>query len=248
MMDLRTAVNLYRIIQVSRGLAVKRHPSDFSELPVLESGDRLSRAEFERRYQGMPHLKKAELIEGVVYVASPVRIKNHANPHSKLITWLGVYEAATPGVMAGDNPTVRLDFDNEPQPDALLCIEADKGGQSRISADDYIEGAPELVVEIAASSASYDLHDKLLVYRRNGVREYLVWLVQEQEIHWYSLQAGEYIRQQPDEQGVLSSQVFPSLKLAVDPLLGGTMDQVLTILQQGINSDSHQRFVTQLTA
>jgi Uma2 family endonuclease len=138
------------------------------ELIILESGDalseplreRLSRTEFERRYQAMPQVKKAEFIEGVVYVASPVRIRKHANPHGQMITWLGVYEAATPGVMLGDNPTVRLDLDNEPQPDALLRIDEAKGGQSRISEDDYIEGAPELIVEIAASSASYDLHDK----------------------------------------------------------------------------------------
>ena len=150
------------------------------KLSILENGDRLTRVEFERRYQAMADTKKAELIEGVVYVASPVRITKHANPHGKMITWLGVYEAATPGVMLGDNPTVRLDFDNEPQPDAILRIDQQKGGQSGISDDDYVEGAPELIVEIAASSASYDLHDKLRAYRRNGVKEYLVWLVQEQ--------------------------------------------------------------------
>ncbi|UIE37847.1 Uma2 family endonuclease [Leptodesmis sichuanensis] len=214
-----------------------------SELPILESGDRLSRAEFERRYTAMPHLEKAELIEGVVYVASPVRVRKHGNPHSRIITWLGTYEAVTPGVMVCDNTTVRLDLDNEPQPDALLRIEEAWGGQSRISEDDYIEGAPELIVEIAASSASYDLHDKLRAYRRNGVREYLVWLVQEQQFRWYGLQEGEYRLQAPDSAGVLSSQVFPGLHLAVNALLNGEMRQVLAVLQQGINSEAHQAFV-----
>ena len=110
------------------------------ELIILESGDalseplreRLSRSEFERRYQAMPQIKKAKLIEEVAYVASPVRIRTHANPHGQMITWLGVYEAATPGVMLGDNPTVRLDLDNEPQPDALLRIDETKGGQSQL--------------------------------------------------------------------------------------------------------------------
>ena len=73
---------------------------------------------------------------------------------------------------------MRLDEDNEPQPDVLLRIEPDAGGQSRVSGDDYIEGAPELVVEIVASSTSVDLHDKLRAYRRNGVREYVVWRTQ----------------------------------------------------------------------
>ncbi|MDR5639075.1 Uma2 family endonuclease, partial [Thermosynechococcus sp. PP42] len=143
------------------------------QLPPLESGDRLTRDEFERRYAAMPQLKKAELIEGIVYVASPLRYRSHGQPHLFLITWLGTYCAATPGVEAADAPTIRLDADNEPQPDAILRLS--HGGRSRITADDYIEGAPELVVEIAASSAAYDLHDKLRVYRRNGVQEYLVW-------------------------------------------------------------------------
>ncbi|NEO15335.1 MAG: Uma2 family endonuclease [Moorea sp. SIO3F7] len=212
-------------------------------IPILENGDRLTRVEFERRYQAMPDTKKAELIEGVVYVASPVRITKHANPHGKIITWLGVYEAATPGVMLGDNPTVRLDFDNEPQPDAILRIDQQKGGQSRITDDDYIEGAPELIVEIAASSASYDLHDKLRAYRRNGVKEYLVWLVQEQQFRWYELDAGEYVQQQPDQLGVLSSNVFPGLQLAVGALLAGEMQRVLSVLQEGIESEAHQHFV-----
>lgn len=93
------------------------------KIPPLESGDRLSRAEFERRYSTMPDLKKAELIEGVVYVASPLRAQAHSNPHAHIITWLGVYEAATSGVKCYDNPTVRLDGDNEPQPDAVLRLE-----------------------------------------------------------------------------------------------------------------------------
>jgi hypothetical protein len=95
--------------------------------PRLESGDRLSRTEFERRYAQAPHLK-AELIEGVVYVASPVRAKQHGRPHAFIIGWLTTYVAATPGVDIEDNAAVRLDLDNEPQPDALLRIEPEAGG------------------------------------------------------------------------------------------------------------------------
>ena len=135
---------------------------------TLENGDRLSRAEFERRYEARSDIKKAELIEGVVYMPSPTRSGSHAQPHAATITWMGSYAAATPGVHINDNPTVRLDLDNEPQPDVALLIDPNAGGQARVSEDDYIEGAPELVAEIAASSASYDLHDKLHAYRRNG--------------------------------------------------------------------------------
>ena len=217
-------------------------------LPILEGGDRLSRAEFERRYQGMPEVKKAELIEGVVYVASPVRIKHHGEPHGDIVTWLGLYKVATPSVMLGDNTTVRLDGENEPQPDALLRIDEFCGGQSRISEDDYIEGAPELIVEIAASSASYDLHDKLRAYRRNGVREYLVWLTQERIFRWYGLVEGEYVLQQPDDQGILRSQGFPGLQLAVEALLAGDMQRVLAVLQEGMRSEAYRLFVQTLAS
>ena len=144
------------------------------KLPLLETGDRLTRAEFERRYHAMPYVKKAELIEGFVYMPSPVRHKGHGEPHSHIVLWLVTYCVGTPGVSISDNATVRLDPDNEVQPDALLRIEPTVGGNSRISDDDYIEGTPELVVEIAASSAAYDMYDKFEVYLRNGVQGYIV--------------------------------------------------------------------------
>ena len=213
------------------------------EITILESGDRLTRPEFERRYRAMPQLKKAELIEGVVYVASPLRYNQHGKPHSKIIAWLQVYAAATVGVEVADNTTVRLDGDNEPQPDALLRLDEFQRGQSRVSQDDYIEGAPELIVEIVASSASYDLHDKRRAYQRNGVREYLVWLTQEQAFRWYMLVEGQYVLQSPDELGILRSQVFPGLQLAVTALLAGDMQRVLAVLQEGIEGEAHQNFL-----
>ena len=117
----------------------------------------------------MPHIKKAELIEGTVYMASPLKVAEHAIPHGQVITWMGVYAASTPSTWCADNATLRLDIDNVVQPDALLRIDAVKGGQSHITPNDYLEGAPEFIVEIAASSASIDLHDKFKVYRRAGV-------------------------------------------------------------------------------
>jgi Uma2 family endonuclease len=217
--------------------------SSVTTIPPLENGDRLPRDEFERRYAAMPDGLKAELIEGVVYMAAAVRAMSHGNPHALMITWLGVYHAATPGTYIADNSTVRLDLDNEPQPDILLCLDAAAGGQSRISEDDYIEGAPELVVEIAASSASYDLHAKLEMYRRNGVREYLVWQMYEDEFFWYRLDAGQYMAEVPDEQGLIESQVFPGLVLDVPALLARDLATVLAQLQRAIRSRPHQEFV-----
>ncbi|MFB2934445.1 Uma2 family endonuclease [Aerosakkonemataceae cyanobacterium BLCC-F154] len=214
----------------------------------LENGDRLTRPEFEKRYQAMPELKKAELIEGVVYMSSAVRARNHAQPHGQIIGWLFVYSTATPGVELFDNATVRLDLDNEPQPDALLRINENLGGQSRIAEDDYIEGAPELIVEITASTASYDLHDKLRVYRRNGVQEYLIWQIYNNRFDWFRLRNGEYLILEPDTNGIIKSEVFPGLWLAIPALLQGNSAKVLTVLQSGLSSSEHQDFVQQLSS
>lgn len=216
------------------------------KLPPLESGDRLTRQEFERRYAAMPHIKKAELIEGVAYLASPVRIKNHGRPHAQVMAWVTAYWVATPGVDLADNATVRLDADNEPQPDVLLRIEPEVGGNSRISDDDYVEGAPELIVEIAASSASYDLKDKLNAYRRNGVQEYIVWQIYENRLDWFKLEEGRYTSLEPDADGVIRSGVFPGLWLAVPALREGNLALVLAILQQGLQTAEHQAFVEKL--
>jgi Uma2 family endonuclease len=211
-------------------------------IPPLESGDKLTRVEFEQRYTAMPEVK-AELIEGAVFMASPLRAKGHGKPHTHIMTWLGTYEAATPGVEALDNSTIRLDTDNEPQPDALLRIE--QGGQSRISEDDYVEGAPELIVEIAASSASIDLHEKLKVYRRNQVREYLIWRVYDAAFDWFCLREGKYIPLDANNDGIFCSETFPGLWLALDAMLSGDLARVLTVLQQGLATVEHQNFVEQ---
>lgn len=220
--------------------------SDQAPVLPLENGDHLTRDEFERRYHAMPHQKKAELIEGVVYLPSPLRFEPHAEPHGNLMTWLGFYKAMTPGVRMGDNPTVRLDLDNEPQPDAVLLIDTLAGGQCQLSEDGYLEGAPELVAEVAASTAAYDSYDKKVAYRRNGVQEYIIWQVLDQKLDWFSLQRGEYLSLPMDATGVIRSQVFPGLWLSVSGLLAGEMAQVLSIVQQGLATTEHQAFVASL--
>jgi len=219
-------------------------PEPTGKRPVLEAGDRLTRDEFERRYHKLPHFKKAELIEGIVYMPSPLRAKAHGKPQGHLATWLGNYEAETPGVEMFDNSTVRLDLDNEPQPDLTLIIMPEKGGQTRFSDDDYIEGAPELVVEIVGSSRAYDLHQKKGAYRRNGVREYLAWITDEQRVIWWRLLKGEYQEIVPDAEGILRSGIFPGLWLDSKALLRGELKAVLTVLRNGIESAEHRAFLT----
>ncbi|MGM3304466.1 Uma2 family endonuclease [Anabaena sp. WFMT] len=218
-----------------------------STIPPLTNGDKLTRYEFERRYNAIPKPKKAELIEGIVYIMpAALRFRSHGQPHGRILTWLGNYEVLTPSVALGVEPTVRLDLDNEPQPDAILIITPEAGGQTRISEDDYIEGAPELVVEIAASSVAIDLHGKKQAYRRNGVKEYIVWQVLDQKLTWFSLTEGEYLELVPDQDGILQSRVFPGLWLAVNELLIGNMQGVLNVLQAGLQSVEHTDFIQKL--
>lgn len=232
---------------MSQQVAAAIHHQDLAiEEPPLEAGDHLTRCEFERRYQARPDIKKAELIEGVVYMPSPVRVKRHGQPHSHIVTWLGTYAAATPGVHVADNATVRLDPMNEPQPDALLWLEHSAYGRSRVSEDDYLEGAPELIVEIAASSASYDLHEKMRAYLRNGVQEYIIWRVYDKRVDWFRLINGNYVLLAPDADGIVHSQVFPGLRLAVSALLTEDLASVLAELQKGIGTPEHAEFVAQL--
>ncbi|MEA3342374.1 MAG: Uma2 family endonuclease [Chloroflexota bacterium] len=220
-------------------------PSVMYPLP-LENGARLNRLEFERRYEAMPHVKKAELIEGVVYMPSPVHYDSHSRPHAYVVGWLVFYCSVTPHIDLGDNATVRLDMDNELQPDVLLRLDPALGGGSHTSDDDYIEGAPELIVEIAASSASYDLHDKKKVYRRNKVQEYIVWRVYDAELDWFQLQEGQYRHLEPGEDGIIRSQVFPGLHLAVEALLAGDLPKVLQVIKKGTDTEEYALFVERL--
>jgi Uma2 family endonuclease len=216
------------------------------QIPPLENGDRLNRYEFERRYQAMPEGVKAELIEGVVYMPAALRFKSHSRPHALLMAWLTDYWLGTPGTDLGIEPTVRLDLDNEPQPDAVLMVEERAGGQARLTDDDYLEGAPELVAEIAASSAAIDLGDKKRAYRRNGIHEYIVWQVFEQRLDWFALETGDYVALPSDAKGVIRSRVFPGLWLAFEDLLTGNMQRVISVLQAGLVSPEHAQFVQSL--
>jgi len=214
-------------------------------IPRLENGDRLTRAEFERRYEAMPNVK-AELVEGVVYMSSPVRVRKHGEPSARVLWWLGSYVVATRGVNFADNSTVRLDLDNEPQPDAVLYVNAECGGNSHVSADDYLEGSPELVVEIASSTASYDTTVKKNVYRRNEVREYIIWRVEDTAIDWFVLEDGEYVALEADQNGIIESRFFGGLRLNVKAILNDELQKVQEDLQQGLRSKKHRDFVKSL--
>lgn len=206
-------------------LEKSRVPS--STPPLLQQGDVLARSEFERRYAAMPGLKKAELIEGIVYMASPVRADVHGIPHVRLATLLQVYATKHPGLLVADNATVRLDTLNEPQPDLLLMRE---NGQAHVDADGYISGAPEFIAEIAASTASYDLHQKKRTYLRAGVLEYLVWLADENRLILWQLTNDEFVEIPAEGDGLLKSGTFPGLVIDSTALIFGDLSAALARL------------------
>ena len=194
----------------------------------------------------MPNVKKAELINGVVYMPSAVRVRRHGHPHFRFIGWLSIYEGRTPGLLGADNTTARLDLENEPQPDVLMFIDPAFGGQCRVSDDDYIEQAPELVAEISSSSVSFDLHTKFAMYRRSGVREYIVWRVADRKIDWFTNESDDFVPLAADSEGILRSVVFPGLWLDAAALVNGETPRVEAVARQGLASPEHADFVRKL--
>jgi Uma2 family endonuclease len=214
-------------------------------IPKLQNGDHLTLAEFERRYSADPLVKKAELIDGIVYMASPTRFPQHSSPHFAMIGWLDRYVEWTPGTDGGAEGTVRIDPKNMPQPDVLLFVKPEYGGRVRISDDDYLVGAPELIVEIAASSVSFDLYQKFEVYQRNGVNEYVVWRVEDDAIDWFMLEASVY-KPLTASEGVIRSVQFPGLWLDAVAMLALDRARVSQVLSQGIAQPEHAAFVQKL--
>jgi len=211
------------------------------EIPPLEAGDSLSREEFHRRYEASPHIRKAELIDGIVYIGPPVKVF-HGRAHAWIGAWCGLYSADTPGTQPANRPTVILDDLNEPQPDVVLRIEPEWGGISW-DEDGFIAGAPELVVEVAVSGSSKELHQQKRVYEAAGVLEYLVWVPPEERIEWWRLTDGKYVSLPVDPRGIIKSEVLPGLWLSTEGILNEDLPTFFNAVRAGIASPEHAEFV-----
>jgi Uma2 family endonuclease len=211
----------------------------------LQNGDHLTVEEFIERYDATVGIKKAELIDGKVYVAPPVSHAEHSVPHANVLTLLSIYRAYTPGTTGGDNGSVRLEKKNMPQPDVYLFVLPSYGGQASIGDDGYVAGAPDLIAEIAASSASFDLHEKLDLYARTGVREYIVWRTLDAAIDYLILRDGKYVPLSAAD-GAFKSEAFPGLWIDSVALLAGDLAKALATAQKGVDSPEHADFVSLL--
>jgi Uma2 family endonuclease len=212
--------------------------------PRLEAGDHLDQPTFHRLYEAMPPGFRAELIEGVVIVPSPLR-NDHADIHGLVMGWLFNYRLGTPGVRPLDNASLKLPPLDEPQPDALLVIDPEYGGQTTIERG-YRTGAPELIVEVAASSASYDLHSKFERYQKIGVQEYLVVVLRDAEARWFVARGGVFQPLLASQGGVFRSSVFPGLWLDAHALFADDATALVATLNQGLASRAHASFVKKL--
>ena len=222
---------------------IPRPSPTFYEPTELHNGDRMTQEEFHRVYEKMPEHIKAELIGGIVYVASPLGLP-HGRTDPALISVMFMYCGRTPGVEVCSNTTVKLGRKSEPQPDTFLRVLPEYGGQSRTTDDEYVEGAPELVAEVAHSSRSIDLGAKRTDYARNGVREYIVLSVVDQKVFWFDLPQD---RELPiPEDGILRSLTFPGLWIDVQGLLSRDATRLMTTLEKGLASPEHAAFVSKL--
>ncbi|HEV3004468.1 MAG TPA: Uma2 family endonuclease [Pirellulales bacterium] len=217
----------------------RRSVRSHSVHPPLCNGDRLTQAEFHRRYEQYPDDVKLELINGTVYMASPQGLP-HGTHELNLSGLLMLYKSETPGVEGAHTVTVILADDSEPQPDLMLRISWEYGGQSR-NQDKYVAGAPELIVEVAHSSVAIDLHAKKDDYQRTGVPEYIVVCIEEQQVRWFDLRGNREHTLRAG--GILRSKTFPGFWLDTAALFRADGKRLIAVLQQGLASGEHARFV-----
>jgi Uma2 family endonuclease len=201
---------------------------------LFSAGDHLSREEFLAAWEEMPDLKFAELIDGVVYMPSPLS-QQHGVYDQVLQFWVGFYATKCEFVEALTQATTLMSPNSAPQPDLSLRIPPEFGGEGGEQGG-LVTGAPELVVEVAKSSRAYDLGAKLRLYERSGVKEYVAALVREQRLEWRVLLQGRYEPLSADSNGVYKSEVFPGLWLSEGAFWKRDRSSVLAVLEQGLQS------------
>jgi Uma2 family endonuclease len=220
-------------------------PPEANSLPPLEPGDHLDQKTFHARYEAMPENVRAELIGGVVFMPSPLK-NPHGRMHARLMAWLGAYEEATPGTDFFDNTTDIMGPVSEPQPDAILIVLPEKGGQTRENPEGWMEGPPEFIAEVASSTESYDLYEKKRDYEKEGVKEYLVVALRQAQVFWFISRQGKFELLPPGPDGILRSETFPGLWLDPASLLRRDTRRLLEVLRQGLASPEHAAWVAKL--
>jgi Uma2 family endonuclease len=212
----------------------------------LVEGQRLDQPTFHALYEAMPPGTRAELIDGVVFMPSPVG-DAHGRAQVPTIVWLSYYAEKTSGLELLDNATMILGWKSEPQPDALLRVLSERGGRTHIEGG-YVSGAPELVAEIAKATRYVDLGPKLDEYERAGVLEYVVRAIDPDELYWFSQENGTLVQRAPGSDGLHRSIAFPGLWLDPVALLNGDTRRIRAVVDLGCATSEHAEFVARLGA
>jgi Uma2 family endonuclease len=216
--------------------AVSSHP--------LVAGQHLDQASFHERYEAMPPGTRAELINGVVFIPSPVG-PDHGRAHFTAVVWLGFYAERTAGVEGLDNTSTALGPISEPQPDLQLRVLSEYGGRTQTDRR-FVRGVPELVVEVSHTTEGTDLGPKRDDYERAGVAEYVVVALESAEVLWHVLANGRFEIVPPDTDGLYRSREFPGLWLDPVALLGRDTQRLREVVALGLATPDHAAFVARL--
>jgi Uma2 family endonuclease len=216
-------------------------------ISALRDGERLDQKTFHERYEATPEHVRAELIGGIVYIASPQK-----TPHSRgarfVTRWLDEYGEATPGTECLPGVTNILGAESEPEPDHCLLVLPDFGGQTWENDRGYLAGSPELIVETSWATEARDLHQKKDDYEKAQVREYVVVALRSQKVFWFGRRGGKFAAMRPGRDGILRSRAFPGLWLDPTALLQNDRARLLAVLREGLASAEHAAFVAKITA
>jgi Uma2 family endonuclease len=211
---------------------------------TLFEGQRLDQPTFHALYEAMPPETRAELIDGVVYLPSPLG-RDHGRAHFPVIAWLSSFVENTPGIEGLDNATAILGWKSETQPDALLRVLPECGGRTR-DEEGYVHGAPELIVEVSKATRYVDLGPKKLDYERAGVLEYVVRAIEPDQIFWFGQEHGVLVQRSMGDDGFYRSTAFPGLWLDPSALLRGDTRRLRAVVELGCATADHAAFVATL--
>jgi len=211
---------------------------------ALVEGQRLDQPTFHWLYEAMPPGTRAELINGVVRMPSPVG-PAHGRTHFPTIAWLSYYVENTPGLEGLDNTSTAMGQKSEPQPDVMLRILSEYRGRTQAD-QQLVRGVPELLGEIAHTSRYTDLGPKLEDYERAGVLEYIVVALEPDQVFWFVLRDGHFMDLPPGPDGIHRSEVFPGLWLEPKALFAGDTRRLRAVVDLGLTTPEHAEFVERL--
>jgi Uma2 family endonuclease len=174
--------------------------------PSIQEANASGLVTFEKFYEIVEENVKADLLDGKIIRDSPA-IPRHSHVVTRLGRLIGDFaEKFDIGEVFGATASVRLSKYQGPEPDVFFI----RKSRLRIMGEKYIDGPPDLCVEvISKSSRKIDRGRKFVLYAEHGVKEY--WIVDplRNTVEFYENHDGAWVEIKPDERGRLHSKVLP---------------------------------------